>query len=73
MQLKSSKDTQNLSKKISKYLEKISMLQKLLAPSLGGLYFYVFNKKTIPITPVKLKFKVSSALENISFTREYVS
>ena len=46
-----------ISKNISKYLEKINILQKLLTPSLGGLYFYVFNKKTIPITPVKLKFK----------------
>ena len=46
-----------ISKHISKYLEKISILQKFLAPNLGGLYFYVFYKKTIPLTPVKLKFK----------------
>ena len=46
-----------ISKNISKYLEKINILQKFLAPNIGGLYFYIFNKKTTPLTPVKLRFK----------------
>ena len=46
-----------ISKKISKYLSKISIVQKILAKDFGGLYFFTFNKKIIPLTPVKLKFK----------------
>ena len=46
-----------ISKKISKYLNKISIIQKILAKDYGGLYFFAFNKKIIPLTPVKLKFK----------------
>ena len=46
-----------ISKKISKYLSKVSIIQKILAKDFGGLYFFTFNKKIIPLTPVKLKFK----------------
>jgi SAM-dependent methyltransferase len=43
-------------KSISKYISKISILQKIFASNLGGLYFLVFDKKMIPLTPIKLKF-----------------
>ena len=43
-------------KNISKYASRLSMLQKILATSFGGLYFLVFDKKMIPLTPIKLKF-----------------
>ena len=44
-------------KTFSKYLNKISFVQKIMARDLGGLYFFAFKKKIIPLTPVKLKFK----------------
>ncbi len=46
-----------ISKNISKYLIKINFIQKILAKDFGGIYIFVFNKKIIPLTPVKLKFK----------------
>jgi len=46
-----------ISRNFSKYLSKISFFQKILARDLGGIYFFVFNKKIIPLTPVKLRFK----------------
>ena len=46
-----------ISKNISKYLEKVSTIQKIFASNFGGLYFLIFDKKMIPLTPVKLKFK----------------
>ena len=46
-----------ISRNISKHLTKINFLQKILARNFGGLYFFVFNKSIIPLTPVKLKFK----------------
>lgn len=46
-----------ISKNISKYLEKVSIIQKIFASNFGGLYFLIFDKKMIPLTPVKLKFK----------------
>ena len=45
------------SKTFSKHLNKISFAQKIMARDLGGLYFFAFKKKIIPLTPVKLKFK----------------
>ena len=45
------------SKTFSKHLNKISFIQKILARDLGGLYFFAFKKKIIPLTPMKLKFK----------------
>jgi hypothetical protein len=45
------------SKTFSRHLNKISFIQKIMARDLGGLYFFVFKKKIIPLTPVKLKFK----------------
>ena len=45
------------SKIFSKHLDKISFVQKIMARDLGGLYFFAFKKKIIPLTPVKLKFK----------------
>ncbi|MBT5406120.1 MAG: methyltransferase domain-containing protein [Gammaproteobacteria bacterium] len=44
------------SKSISRYISKIRFLQKIFASNLGGLYFLVFDKKMIPLTPIKLKF-----------------
>ena len=38
------------------YVSKISMLQKIFASNFGGLYFLVFDKKMIPLNPIKLKF-----------------
>ena len=46
-----------ISRNFSKYLSKISFAQKIFARDLGGIYFFVFNKKIIPLTPVKLRFK----------------
>ena len=46
-----------VSRAFSKYLTKINIIQKILAKDYGGLYFFAFNKKIIPLTPVKLKFK----------------
>ena len=45
------------SKTFSKHLNKISFVQKIMARDLGGLYFFAFKKKIIPLTPVRLKFK----------------
>ena len=45
------------SKTFSRHLNKISFIQKIMARDLGGLYFFAFKKKIIPLTPVKLKFK----------------
>lgn len=45
------------SKYFNKYLEKISFMQKWLFPNFGGIYFHIFNKKIIPLTPYKMKFK----------------
>ena len=45
------------SKTFLKHLNKISFVQKIIARDLGGLYFFAFKKKIIPLTPVKLKFK----------------
>ena len=44
------------SKNMSRYMSKISFLQKIFASDLGGIYFLVFDKKMIPLTPIKLKF-----------------
>ena len=44
------------SKSMSRYMSKISFLQKIFASDLGGIYFLVFDKKMIPLTPIKLKF-----------------
>ncbi len=44
------------SKSLARYTSKISLLQKIFASSLGGLYFLVFDKKMVPLTPIKLKF-----------------
>lgn len=46
-----------ISKTFSKHLNRTSIIQKILARDLGGLYFFAFSKKIIPLTPVKLKFK----------------
>tara|TARA_B100001029_G_scaffold151317_1_gene133768 strand:+ start:73 stop:801 length:729 start_codon:yes stop_codon:yes gene_type:complete len=46
-----------ISKNITKYLSKMVLLQKFIGSNLGGIYFLVFNKNVIPLTPVKLKFK----------------
>ena len=40
-----------------KYLYKVKFLQKIFLPNLGGLYYYVFNKKVLPLIPMKMKFK----------------
>ena len=45
------------SKKFTKYLDKICLLQKIIAYNFGGLYFFIFDKKILPLTPVKLRFK----------------
>ena len=55
------KDTSNVmpisNQVFQKYLNKIGFLQKFLLPNLGGIYYYVFNKKILPLTPVKVSFK----------------
>ena len=45
-----------VSRNISRYVSKISILQKIFASNFGGLYFLVFDKKIIPLMPIKLKF-----------------
>ena len=45
------------SKSLSKYTDKLTFIQKWLLPGYGGIYFCLLNKKIIPLTPQKLKFK----------------
>ena len=45
------------SKNISKYFEKFNFIQKWFFSQSGGIYFYVFEKKVLPLTPQKVKFK----------------
>ena len=42
-----------ISRNFSKYLSKISFAQKIFARDLGGIYFFVFNKKNNPFDSSK--------------------
>ena len=55
------KDTSNaiplFNQVFQRYFSKIGFLQKFFMPNLGGIYYYVFNKKVLPLTPMKVNFK----------------
>lgn len=44
-------------KRFIKIVEKMGFLQRIFLKNFGGIYLYSFRKETIPVTPIKIKFR----------------